>query len=208
MAEPSILIADDHPLYLRGIADFLHQIGYYDVITAKDGLTALQKIIDHKPDIAILDIEMPYLTGLEVAQKVREKRLPTKFIILSYQGDSMIIKMADKLNVSAYILKEDSMSELEQCIQIVWNGDRYFSPNIEGNNSRQHFSPVIEELTPTEKKILKLISEDMTSKTIADAYGVSIRTVEKHRSNIIEKLSLQASPSSLIIWAKENIQYL
>src|SRR5690606_23910098 len=103
------------------------------------------------PDIAILDIEMPYLTGLEVALKARDKRLSTKFIILSYQRDSMIIKMAHKLNVSAYILKEDSMSELEQCIQAVWNGDIYFSPNIKSHNSTQPVISALENLTPTEK---------------------------------------------------------
>jgi len=207
MSEPTILIADDHPLFLRGIVDFLHQLQYRNIIMARDGLSALQQIIDHEPAIAILDIEMPYLTGLEVAKKAHEKGLPTRFIIISYQRDQMIIRMAESLNIVAYILKEDSMSELEECIQAVLEGKTYFSANIESGKSSKT-EPLIQDLTPTEKKILKMIAMDMTSKAIADTYGVSVRTVEKHRSNIIDKLSLQATPTSLILWAKENIKYL
>lgn len=208
MSDPRILVADDHPLFLRGIVDFLHQLQYRDILMASDGLSALQQIIDHEPAIAILDIEMPYLTGLEVAQKIREKGLPTRFIIISYQRDQMIIRMAERLNVAAYILKEDSMSELSDCLQAVLSGKTYFSTKIEPNNSSKQTAPLIQELTPTEKKILKMIANDMTSKAIADEYGVSVRTVEKHRSNIIDKLELNATPTSLIIWVKKNIKYL
>lgn len=208
MTDSKILVADDHPLFLRGIADFLHQLQYHNVLLAQDGLSALQQIIDHEPVIAILDIEMPYLTGLEVAQKVREKGLATRFIILSYQCEQMIIRMAEKLNIAAYILKEDSMSELSDCLQAVQRGGTYFSTNIEFDSSLNKTAPLIQHLTPTEKKILKLIAEDMTSKAIAGEYGVSVRTVEKHRSNIIDKLSLDGSATSLIIWAKQNIKYL
>lgn len=102
MTDHKILVADDHPLFLRGIVDFLHQLQYHDVLMAKDGLSALQQIIDHQPAIAILDIEMPYLTGLEVAQKIREKGLNTRFVLISYQRDQMIIRMAEKLNICAY----------------------------------------------------------------------------------------------------------
>lgn len=208
MTDPKILIADDHPLFLRGIADFLHQLQYHSLILAPDGLSALQQIIDHKPEVAILDIEMPYLTGLEVAQKIGEKRLPTRFIILSYQEDQMIIRMADKLHVSGYLLKEDSMAELQDCLKNVLEGKTYFSSKIAQNHTiKGHPSP-IQELTPTEKKILKMIANDLTSRAIAENYGVSVRTVEKHRSNIIEKLALPTSPTSLITWAKKNSQYL
>lgn len=208
MPDTKILVADDHPLFLRGIVDFLHQLRYHNILMAKDGLSALQHILDHQPDIAILDIEMPYLTGLEVAIKAKEKGISTKFILISYQQDVMIVRMAEKLNVSAYILKEDSLSLLEKCLYAVKNGNTYFSSSIDTGQTAATSNPAIQHLTPTEKRILRLIAEDKTSKHIADEYGVSVRTIEKHRSNIIQKLDLPGSPTSLFNWAREHKKYL
>ncbi len=206
MTDIKILVADDHPLFLRGIVDFLHQIQYRDVLTARDGLTALQQIIDQQPDIAILDIEMPYLTGLEVARKSGEKGIKTKFVLISYQQDIMLVRMAKELNISAYILKEDSLSLLDRCLQTVLKGDAFFSPGIDPGGADQ--VPFIRELTPTEKRILRLIAEEKTSRNIAETYGVSVRTIEKHRSNIINKLGIPPGPTSLINWAKAHKSYL
>lgn len=208
MPDTIILVADDHPLFLRGIVDFLHQLQYHNILMARDGLSALQHILDHQPDIAILDIEMPYLSGLEVAQKTSEKGLSTKFIVISYQQDAMIVRMAEKLNVSAYMLKEDSMALLEKCLQAVKKGDTYFSSSLDTGQSSAAFNPAVQDLTPTEKRILRMIANGKTSKCIADEYGVSVRTIEKHRSNIIQKLNLQGSPTSLFHWAREHKNYL
>lgn len=208
MSEPQVLVADDHPLFLRGIVDFLHQLRYQNVLMARDGLSALQQILDHEPDIAIVDIEMPYLTGLEVAQKSREKGIDTRFILISYQQDPMIVQMASRLNVSAYILKEDSISLLDSCLQAVIRGETYFSTAIGSGKPNNPQAAAIQDLTPTEKKILRMISEGKTSKTIAEEYGVSVRTIEKHRSNIIQKLDLEGSPTSLYAWTQKHRNFL
>lgn len=175
---------------------------------ARDGLSALQQILDHEPDIAIVDIEMPYLTGLEVAQKTREKGIDTKFILISYQQDPMIVQMASRLNVSAYILKEDSISLLDNCLQTVIKGETYFSTAIGPGKSGNPQAAAIQDLTPTEKKILQMISEGKTSKSIAGEYGVSVRTIEKHRSNIIQKLDLEGTPTSLYAWTQKHRNFL
>ena len=208
MADQQILVADDHPLFLRGIVDFLHQLRYQNVLMARDGLSALQQILDHEPDIAIVDIEMPYLTGLEVAQKTREKGIDTRFILISYQQDPMIVQMASRLNVSAYILKEDSISLLDHCLRAVIQGETYFSTAIGPGQSSNPQAAAIQDLTPSEKKILRMISEGKTSKFIAEEYGVSVRTIEKHRSNIIQKLDLEGSPTSLYAWTQKHRNFL
>src|SRR5690625_5836918 len=99
MLDIKILIADDHPLFLRGIIDFLRQIGFSDIEIAQNGLEALQKIQDHQPAIAILDIEMPYLSGIEIAQKTEDNGLSTKIILLSYHKD-YIDRKSTRLNSS------------------------------------------------------------------------------------------------------------
>src|SRR5690625_1534532 len=110
MLDIKILIADDHPLFLRGIIDFLRQIGFSDIEIAQNGLEALQKIQDHQPAIAILDIEMPYLSGIEIAQKTEDHGLSTKIILLSYHKDYMLVQMAEEINISR---SEEHTSELQ-----------------------------------------------------------------------------------------------
>lgn len=208
MYDLKIVLADDHPLFLRGITDFLRQLGFKYIHIAKNGLEAFRKIQDEQPDIAILDIEMPYMTGIEVAQSSKKHDLKTKFVLISYQHDSMIVQRAGQLNISGYILKEDSISEIEKCIKTLFQGDTYFSENISKSLPSKSMVSPIGELTETEKKVLRLIADNLTSKAIAEHYGVSVRTIEKHRSNIIEKLGLPATPTALLIWARENRHFL
>lgn len=208
MFDIKILIADDHPLFLRGIVDFLRQLGFSNIVTAKNGLEALQKLQDHHPVIAILDIEMPYLSGIEIAQKAQDHYLSTKIILLSYHKDYMLVQMADELNISGYLIKEDTLSEIEKCIRELLNGNTYFSQSILNLRTPAVVNSPITMLTPTEKKVLRSISKNMTSKEIAKKYSVSIRTIEKHRSNIIEKLGLDSKPTTLLLWSKKNQKYL
>lgn len=208
MFDIKILIADDHPLFLRGIVDFLRQLGFSNIVTAKNGLEALQKLQDHHPVIAILDIEMPYLSGIEIAQKAQDHYLSTKIILLSYHKDYMLVQMADELNISGYLIKEDTLSEIEKCIRELLDGNTYFSQSILNLRTPAVVNSPITMLTPTEKKVLRSISKNMTSKEIAKKYSVSIRTIEKHRSNIIEKLGLDSKPTTLLLWSKKNQKYL
>lgn len=208
MFDIKILIADDHPLFLRGIVDFLRQLGFSNIVTAKNGLEALQKLQDHHPVIAILDIEMPYLSGIEIAQKAQDHYLSTKIILLSYHKDYMLVQMADELNISGYLIKEDTLSEIERCIRELLDGNTYFSQSILNLRTPAVVNSPITMLTPTEKKVLRSISKNMTSKEIAKKYSVSIRTIEKHRSNIIEKLGLDSKPTTLLLWSKKNQKYL
>lgn len=202
---PSIIIADDHPLLLKGLSDFLVEKGYNLIGSGKDGREAYNLIIQKQPDIAILDIQMPFMSGIEIARKCGNQKIDTKIVLITLHKEKELYQKAKELNIFGYILKEFALEEIETCIQTVKTGKPFFSEKlkeligivfIEDND--------LNKLTPSEKKILKLIAQDKTNKEIASHLFISYRTVEKHRSNIITKLELEPKTNSLLIWAKEH----
>lgn len=203
---PKIVIADDHPLLLEGLYNQLINLGYDKLHKATNGSEALQLIIEEKPDIAILDIEMPIMDGLSITKHCKEVNSETKFVILSYHKEAEFIAKAKSLNISGYILKEDALTEIENCLHAILNGKEYYSKVFDTINLKQAKSTfeLLENLSPSELKILKLISQSNSSKDISDQLFISERTVEKHRSNIILKLDLKGKTNSLFEWAIEN----
>lgn len=202
---PTIIIADDHPLLLKGLNDFLIEKGYDLVGIGKDGREAYNLIIQHKPDIAILDIQMPYLSGIEIARKCKNQNIDAKVVLITLHKERELFQKAKELNIFGYILKEFALEEIETCIETVKKGKPFFSTKL-----KELIGIILTEdadlakLTPSERKILRLIAKDMTNKGIAKQLFISPRTVEKHRSNIIAKLDLEPKTNSLLIWAKEN----
>ena len=205
MKHQSIIIADDHPLLLKGLSDFLIEKGYNVVGSGADGREAYNLIAKLEPDIAILDIQMPFMSGIEIARKCNTNQFKTKIVLITFHKEKDLYRQAKDLNIYGYILKEFALDEIENCIYTVTEGDSYFSPKI-----REHLDEpsaeddALKDLTPSERKILKLIAKDKTNKEIASMLFISHRTVEKHRSNIINKLDLQHKTNSLLIWAKEH----
>jgi len=205
MKDQSIITSDDHPLLLKGLNDFLLEKGYNITGSGNNGKEAYELIEKTHPDIAILDIQMPFMSGLEVAKKCKLNHLATKIILITLHKEKELYDQAKELNIYGYILKEFALEEIENCIENVSKGESYFSPTILsllGINKSQH--SILDSLTPSERKILKLIANDKTNKEIASHLFISYRTVEKHRSNIIVKLNLEPKTNSLLIWAKEN----
>jgi DNA-binding NarL/FixJ family response regulator len=207
----SIVIADDHPLMLRGLTDFLTSKGYNIVGSTEDGNTAYNLIVKLKPEIAILDIRMPHKTGLEIAEACKRHDLPTKIILITFDKEEELYEQALEFNVFGYILKDFAIEEIETCIDQVVSGKPYFSKEIAShlNTSALDKKPeTLDILTKSELKIVKLISENKTSQDIADELSISVRTVDKHRSNIVNKLGLDNKPTSLSIWANLNKAFL
>lgn len=201
-----VVIADDHPMLLQGLENTLTNGGVKVMAAASDGTAALQSILDHLPDLAILDIEMPYLTGFAIADECRKRELKTKFIILSYHKEAAFIVQAQNSGVSGYLLKEDTSLEIFRCIQAVMDGGTYYSQSMvdkELNFANENLKRLA-SLSPSEKKILKMIATQLSSQEIADKLHVSERTIEKHRSNIISKLNLSGQANSLSLWSLEN----
>ncbi|RKE99028.1 response regulator transcription factor [Ichthyenterobacterium magnum] len=204
----SIIIADDHPLILKGLNDFLLEKEFNVLASAKNGKDAFSLIKTHQPDIAILDIQMPYLTGLEVAKICKEEGFKTKIIIITFEKSEAIYKDAKALDVCGYVLKEFALNEIETCITSVLNGTSYFSPELITYLELDQAPKALELLTKTEKKVLQLIAKNKTAKQISEILFVSYRTVEKHKSHIRSKLNLDSKATSIILYAKENETYL
>lgn len=207
---PSIIIADDHPLMLRGLTVFLESKGIKIIGSAQDGNAAYNLIVKLKPEIAILDIRMPYKTGLEIAEACKKNNIPTKIILITFDKEETLFNKAKALNVYGYILKEFAIEEIETCIKHVLNDTPYFSKELTSYlDTNSNTKPErLELLTKSELKIIKLISENRTSLDIAEKLSVSVRTVDKHRSNIVSKLGLDNKPTSLSIWANLNKSHL
>tara|TARA_R110002033_G_scaffold2460_4_gene17004 strand:- start:133 stop:777 length:645 start_codon:yes stop_codon:yes gene_type:complete len=202
----SILVADDHPILLKGLRNELLELGFNVLQGATNGAQALELIVSKKPTIAILDISMPLLTGFEVIKKCKEELVTTKFIILtSYKEKGFVLK-AKKMNIDGYLLKDEPFEEIKKCIQSVLNGEFYASAIFDEIYNNQ-VSPELEKikfLSPSERTIIRLIGNDKSTKKIAKILSISTRTVEKHRSNIISKLDLPSGVESLSKWVNKN----
>ena len=200
-----ILIADDHPLTLQGTKSFVQSFGYNVIDTCSNGIAALNLINLRLPDIAILDIDMPGMDGLDVAEKIMVSKLKTKVILLTMHKETTVYEKAKEIGVFGYVLKEHAQNELEDCLAKVAVGKEYVSAFLNDDllNDSSLDAGVL-QLTFSEKKILDLIKIQKTNKQIAQSLFLSERTIEGHRRNIIEKLGLPKEKNSLLKWAIQN----
>ena len=200
----TIIIADDHPILLKGLSDFVQDLGIKVLATATDGLSLLNLVKEHQPDIVLMDLEMPEMTGLEVGEKMNHLGITSKKILLTLHKELFILQKVKELQFSGYILKEFALGELAKAIQVVRGGGNFFSEKILEGEKMQDSLTSSEPLTPSEIKILRLIADGLSSKEIADKLFISERTVDKHRSNVISKLNLEKKHNSLLLWAQRN----
>ena len=208
----TVLIADDHPIVRQGFVKVIERDPSFKVIAESgDGERALQLLLELKPDIAVLDISMPDMSGLEIIKQVGTDSLPTKFVILTMYKDPEYFDAAIDMGVKGYILKESATGELLNCLRIVSRNQYYISPLLSGYllerdakiKSLNNRMPALSKLTKAERRILKLIAENKTSREIADDLCVSPRTVQNHRTNICNKLGLKGH-NKLLLFAVQN----
>jgi DNA-binding NarL/FixJ family response regulator len=200
-----ILIADDHPIVRKGVRQSLEEDANLTVIAeAGDGETALALIQELKPDIAILDIEMPKLDGLVVARRIAELCLETRIIFLTLHKDEDLFGVAIDVGGKGYLLKDSAAQEIIEGVRAVSDGRLYVSPAIAatflGRRPLPISSPVnslTAQLTPTERRILKLIVEGKSSKEIGIELSIHYRTVENHRTNICRKFGVEGANALL-----------
>jgi two-component system response regulator DegU len=171
------------------------------VAEADDGDSAVERIQTSRPQVAIVDVNMPGKDGFEVARAVRDQRLPTHMVILTMYKDERFFNAALDVDVKGYVLKDSAITEVVGCLKAVAAGDTYISPQLSRfliNRTRRadrlaREKPSVSGLTATERRVLKLVAEYKTSKQIAEDLCVSIRTIEHHRANVAEKLELHGS---------------
>jgi DNA-binding NarL/FixJ family response regulator len=202
----TIVIADDHPLFRKGLRQSIEEDPSLRILgEASDGASALRLIENSTPDVAILDIDMPAMRGLQVAKMVRDQQLFVAVIILTIYKEEDMFNEAMDAGVRGYVMKETAVIDLLEAIKAVAMGQYYFSPAIAGHlvgrsERAKHLlaeKPRLTDLTPSERRILKLIALNKTSKDIAEELSISYRTVETHRTNIATKLNIHGSHSLL-----------
>ena len=205
MKNLKIFIADDHPLLLKGLEDLLIEKEFRVIGKATDGQTALNFIVKNQPDIAILDVQMPLKTGIEIAKECKKNKVKTKIILITLHKEIDLYLMAKKIGVYGYLLKEFALDEIENCIESVSENIPYFSENLKNHiGFTEESNSILKDLTLSERRIIKLISQHKTNKEIGHLLFISPRTVEKHRSKIILKLDLSHDTGSLLTWVQKN----
>ena len=212
----SILIVDDHPLLRRGVRDAIAENPRFQIVgEASDGLEALRLVRSLKPQIAVVDIDMPHLNGLEMLRALRQLSFPVKTIILTMFKEEDMFNAALDLGALAYVVKENAANDVLAALEKVTRGETFFSTVLWEAGQRRSdrvqqlllSKPQIETLTASERRILKLVGQDYTSKEIANCLNLSVRTVDNHRQNICHKLNLHGT-HSLLKFAFDNSAYI
>ena len=203
---PRILIADDHALIRKGLRQVIEADTDFAVIgEAVNGKEALRLIVEQQQQVAILDVNMPEMSGFDLAQEIRRRKLDVAIIFLTMHNDKNFFNKAMDMGAKGYVLKDGALEEIVTALQAVVRGQPYISPPLStyllqrmdriGLLAKQ--TPGLNDLTATEKRVLKLIAEYKTSKEIAEELHIHYRTVDNHRTNICQKLGLQGSHSLL-----------
>lgn len=199
MPRITIVIADDHKLVRQGMRSLFETHPGFEVIgEASDGLEAVKLIGDLLPDIALLDVMMPNLNGVETAKLIQQRGFRTKVIFLSMYANAMYAVRGLQSGALGYVLKDSDFSEILQAIEIVLKGKRYISTAIADEvlemllKTDTGKDESLEILSAREREILQLIAEGNTNAAIAEKLILSVRTIEAHRSNIMKKLRLNS----------------
>ena len=206
-----VVIADDHPIFRKGLRQILEADRHLAIVgEAADGEQALELIRSVRPHVAVLDVDMPGKNGLAVAGEVRALGLDVAIIFLTMHKNERFFNAALDIGVRGYMLKETASMDIVDGIRAVAGGRSYVTPALSDyliNRHRARASGVentpLASLTATERRVLQLVAEYKTSKEIADALFISVRTVERHRANIAGKLALTGA-HALLQFATEH----
>lgn len=207
-----IFIADDHAILRKGLMEIIQSDPEFIVCgEAGNGNDALERIESLLPDIAILDIDMPQRSGIEVAAEIRRRKLNTRVINLTMYDEESFFTKSMEAGVKGYVLKDGAIADIVNAVRAVASGKYYVSPVLSSfaisraheQSAQSDGTSPLAALTHTERKVLKLISQDKSTKEIAEELFVSHRTIDSHRSNITQKLKLQGH-NALLRYALEN----
>ena len=214
MKKIRILLADDHTLIRGGLRLLAEQQPDLVVVgEAEDGRQAVAMAATLKPDVAVLDIGMPNLNGIEAAKQITEGDSRAAVVILSMHADETYILRALRAGARGYLLKDSTESDLARAIRAVAEGKSFFSPAVSKvlledyvrKLQRTGGEDSYELLTPREREILQLIAEGKSNKDVANLLHLSVYTVETHRANIMEKLKLKSVPELILYAVRKGV---
>jgi DNA-binding NarL/FixJ family response regulator len=210
--EITIVIADDHPIVRKGLRQVIEEERDLKLMAeANDGKAGLELIQQFQPQIAILDLDMPQLSGFEVAQEIHKRRLAAKVIFMTIHSGLDLLYKAMDLGAQGYVLKESALVEIVDAVRYVVGGRQFVSPSLTPalleRRSRaqalEQTTPTLAALTPSERRILNMIASGKPTKLIATDLHIHPRTVETHRGSICQKLQLTGA-NSLLRYALEH----
>jgi len=208
-----VLLADDHGIVRRGLRSLLEEAGHTVIAEASDGLEAVQLCEDHRPDLMIVDIGMPGLSGIEVAARAQKLDRPPAVIILSMHADESYIIRALAAGARAYLLKDAADEDLLPAIRAVASGKPFFSPAVTGvlvedyvrTLQKRGLTDSYQLLTDREKEVLHLLAEGRSNKEVATLLDIGVSTVETHRANLMQKLSLHSTAEIVLYAVRKRI---
>ena len=204
--EITVLIADDHPIFRKGLREIiLAETCLKLVAEVEDGAHALSLLREMRPQVAVLDVDMPQLDGISVARAVRQEGLPTAIVFLTMHRNERFFNAALDLGAQGYVLKDSAVNEIVAAIRAVSAGHHFVTPLLTdyllNRHQAQSATPAhhagLNALTEAEQRVLKLIAQYKTSQAIADELFISVRTVDRHRANIASKLALKGAHALL-----------
>jgi two-component system, NarL family, response regulator NreC len=214
MDQIRILLSDDHNILRDGMRLLLErQPGFVVVGEASDGRETLDLVRDHQPDVVVMDIAMPNMNGIEATRRITEKHPRMGVVILSMHYDESYVIRSLKAGARGYLLKDAMKSELIAAIHAVANGRSFFSPKISRILQEDYVQALgrkgaddsYELLTDREREILQLVAEGKTNKEIANTLGLSLYTVDTHRTHILQKLNLHSVPEVILYAVRKGI---
>lgn len=211
MSKIRVFLADDHKILRESLVILLSQKDNIEVVgAAGDGQDAYKKILELQPDIAVLDISIPRLNGLDLAERLRTEMPGVKVVILTMHKSGEFVSKALCAGVRGYVLKDNALEELIECIELVYTNKIYLSQDITGivvegfvHNSRDSVDSGESAISSREREILQLLAEGKSNKDISDLLNLSIKTVETHRANIMRKLNFK-NITDLVLYAVRN----
>jgi DNA-binding NarL/FixJ family response regulator len=212
MARIRVLVADDHTIVRQGLVGILKSSDDVEVVgEAADGAEAVAKATKLKPDVVVLDVSMPHLSGLEAARRIREALPATRVLVLTMHDDEEYVLKMVRAGASGYLLKDSAASELIAGIRALKSGKVYFGPHASRALAEAYQSdrPLPEDpyerLTDREREIFQLVVEGKTNAQIADMLCISPKTVDNHRTRMMEKLGLHGTAELVRFAAKHKL---
>jgi DNA-binding NarL/FixJ family response regulator len=193
-----ILLADDHVLVREGLRAFLEKQGFQIVAEASDGQEILRSAEKTAPDVAVIDISMPLLNGVDAARELKKSSPKTKVILLTQHDEDQYVSESLRVGVKGYVLKNQAGEDLVHAIQEVCRGSIYLSPNISRVVVDAYLSKkdeVTDPLSARERQVLQLVGEGKSTKNIAEHLGISVKTAESHRARLMKKLDIHETAS-------------
>ena len=212
-----IVIADDHQLVRQSIVSLIEKAEDMEVVgEAADGHETLNLVQRKRPDVAMLDIAMPLLNGIETTRRIQKLSVDTRVVILSMHSDEDVVRQALRCGASGYLLKRSVVEELLIAIRSANKGEIYLSPSIAQivlsgflqTESVNESKAVLEQLSSREREILQLIVEGHTNQAAAEVLNISDKTVEKHRAILMKKLEVHNLPDLILLALKHRLAFL